>query len=116
LYAGDPGWLEQNCNAKDWRIKAMANLAAAVVAGSRQYLTLLMKSGGWLSSAFSRQMVFSNTCRLTYGRAGNILIGGRMKHKFNDDIYCRTLEKWENETVFTPHHPGSLQEAPIVIR
>ncbi|MGA3236735.1 MAG: M48 family metalloprotease [Bryobacteraceae bacterium] len=51
-------WLQRQCNARDWRIKGVAHLAAAVVAGSRRYLAFLMKCGGWLSSAFSRQMEF----------------------------------------------------------
>ena len=51
-------WLQRQCNARDWRIKGVAYLAAGLVAGSRRYLALLMKCAGWLSSAFSRQMAF----------------------------------------------------------
>jgi Zn-dependent protease with chaperone function len=51
-------WLAEHCERGDWRIKAVANLAAVVVAASRKYLSLLMTAGNWLSASFSRHMEF----------------------------------------------------------
>jgi len=51
-------WLDRTRDHRDWRIKAVANVAQLVVNGSRGYLTLLMKAGGWISTGFSRQMEY----------------------------------------------------------
>jgi Zn-dependent protease with chaperone function len=51
-------WLEENRNQGDYRKRAVAHLAALVVAGSRRYLALLMRGSAWIASGLSRQMEF----------------------------------------------------------
>jgi len=55
---GVDAWLDRQCDRRDWRIKAVAHLATFAVKASRKYLSLLMKAGAWISTAFSRQMEF----------------------------------------------------------
>jgi Zn-dependent protease with chaperone function len=51
-------WLETHTQKGDWRLRAVAFIASMAVTVSRKYLALLMKAGGWISCAFSRQMEF----------------------------------------------------------
>lgn len=56
-------WLERMRDRRDWRIKAVTQLAQLVVNGSRIYLNFLLKAGRWISTGFSRQMEFDADCR-----------------------------------------------------
>jgi Zn-dependent protease with chaperone function len=51
-------WLDRMRARRDYRIKAVAGIAALAVKASRKYLEWLMKAGQWLGSAFSRHMEY----------------------------------------------------------